>query len=45
MNETAVFGGGCLWCLEAVFLQLKGILKIEPGYSGGNKPDPTYIMS
>jgi peptide-methionine (S)-S-oxide reductase len=42
MNEAAVFGGGCFWCLEAVFLQLKGILNVEPGYAGGNKPDPTY---
>ena len=42
MSESAVFGGGCFWCLEAVFSQLKGILKVESGYSGGSKPDPTY---
>jgi len=42
MNEEAVLGGGCFWCLEAVFSQLKGILKVEPGYAGGNKPDPAY---
>jgi peptide-methionine (S)-S-oxide reductase len=42
MKETAVFGGGCFWCLEAVFSQLKGILNVESGYAGGNKTDPTY---
>ena len=42
MSESAVLGGGCFWCLEAVFLQLKGILKVESGYSGGSKPDPSY---
>ncbi|MCL5073131.1 MAG: peptide-methionine (S)-S-oxide reductase MsrA [Actinobacteria bacterium] len=41
-TETAVLGGGCFWCLEAVFSQLKGVLKVESGYSGGDKPDPDY---
>ena len=40
--ETAVFGGGCFWCLEAVFLQLKGVIDVEPGYSGGFTDKPTY---
>jgi peptide-methionine (S)-S-oxide reductase len=40
--ETAVFGGGCFWCLEAVFLQLKGVIDVEPGYSGGLTYKPTY---
>ncbi|MHB1376671.1 MAG: peptide-methionine (S)-S-oxide reductase MsrA [Candidatus Humimicrobiaceae bacterium] len=40
--ETAVFGGGCFWCLEAVFLQLKGIIVVESGYSGGFTDKPTY---
>lgn len=40
--ETAVLGGGCFWCLEAVFSQLMGVLKVESGYSGGDKPDPDY---
>jgi peptide-methionine (S)-S-oxide reductase len=40
--ETATLAGGCFWCLEAVFEQLKGIEKVESGYSGGNVPNPTY---
>jgi peptide-methionine (S)-S-oxide reductase len=40
--QTAILGGGCFWCLEAVFSQLKGVIKVESGYSGGNKPDPDY---
>lgn len=42
MTETAVFGGGCFWCTEAVFKMLKGIKSITPGYSGGTKENPTY---
>ena len=41
-NEIAVFGGGCFWCTEAVFKMLKGVMSVEPGYSGGAMPDPTY---
>lgn len=40
--ETATLGGGCFWCLEAVYQELKGVQKIESGYSGGKQPDPTY---
>lgn len=40
--QTAVLGGGCFWCLEAVFTQLKGVIKVESGYSGGSKPNPNY---
>ena len=40
--EVATFGGGCFWCTEAVFSQLKGVEKIEPGYSGGERENPTY---
>jgi peptide-methionine (S)-S-oxide reductase len=41
-REIATLGGGCFWCLEAVFEQLEGIEKVESGYSGGNVPNPTY---
>ena len=40
--ETAVLGGGCFWCLEAVFDELSGVLSVESGYAGGTNPDPTY---
>lgn len=41
--ETATVGGGCFWCVEAVFSQLKGVEKIVSGYSGGTAPGkPTY---
>lgn len=40
--EVAVLGGGCFWCTEAVFSQLKGVEKVEPGYSGGDLEYPTY---
>jgi peptide-methionine (S)-S-oxide reductase len=41
-NRTAVFGGGCFWCTEAVFQMLKGVSKVEPGYAGGEMADPSY---
>ena len=41
-TELATFGSGCFWCTEAYFLQLKGVLKVESGYSGGKDPNPTY---
>jgi len=40
--EVATLGGGCFWCLEAVFEQLKGVLEVESGYSGGTVVNPTY---
>ena len=41
--QQATFGGGCFWCTEAVFLEVKGIEKVVSGYSGGNVPGkPTY---
>jgi peptide-methionine (S)-S-oxide reductase len=40
--EVTTLGGGCFWCTEAVFSQLKGVEKIEPGYSGGNLEGPSY---
>lgn len=41
-TDTATFGAGCFWCVEAVFQQLDGVLKVTSGYSGGNIPNPTY---
>jgi peptide-methionine (S)-S-oxide reductase len=41
-TEVATLGGGCFWCLEAVFEELRGVEKVESGYSGGFVPDPTY---
>lgn len=40
--ETATLAGGCFWCTEAIFKRLKGIISVLPGYSGGEKPNPTY---
>jgi peptide-methionine (S)-S-oxide reductase len=40
--ETAIFGGGCFWCTEAVFKMLRGVSAVEPGYAGGKSPNPTY---
>jgi peptide-methionine (S)-S-oxide reductase len=42
MQKTAVFGGGCFWCTEAVFSMLKGVSKVEPGYAGGAIENPSY---
>jgi peptide-methionine (S)-S-oxide reductase len=41
-TEVATFGAGCFWCVEAIFEQLKGVEKVESGYSGGDTPNPTY---
>jgi len=41
-TETATLGGGCFWCLEAVYDELRGVKKVESGYSGGHVPNPTY---
>jgi peptide-methionine (S)-S-oxide reductase len=41
-NETATLAGGCFWCLEAVFDQLKGVESVTSGYSGGYLANPTY---
>ena len=44
MKEVAVFGGGCFWCTEAVFKELKGIISVIPGYTGGKVQNPTYAQ-
>jgi peptide-methionine (S)-S-oxide reductase len=41
-KEVATLGGGCFWCLEAVYDELNGVAKVESGYAGGMMPDPTY---
>ena len=42
--ETATLGGGCFWCLEAVFDELNGVERVESGYSGGLVPNPSYYQ-
>ena len=42
MTEQATLAGGCFWCLEAVYQELRGVEKVESGYSGGDVPNPTY---
>jgi peptide-methionine (S)-S-oxide reductase len=41
-REIATLGGGCFWCLDAIFRQLKGVERVESGYAGGATPNPTY---
>ena len=41
-TETAIFGGGCFWCTEAVFETEPGVTDVQSGYSGGQKENPTY---
>lgn len=40
--EIATFGGGCFWCVEAIFQELEGVEKVVSGYAGGHKENPTY---
>ena len=41
-TETAILGGGCFWCLEAVYLEMRGVTKVESGYMGGQVDMPSY---
>lgn len=41
-TETATLGGGCFWCIEPVFQELRGVRRVESGYAGGHVPDPSY---
>ena len=41
-SETAIFAGGCFWCTEAIFKEMKGVKSVVPGYTGGKRPNPTY---
>ncbi|HOS80760.1 MAG TPA: peptide-methionine (S)-S-oxide reductase MsrA, partial [Anaerolineae bacterium] len=40
--EQATLGGGCFWCLEAVYENVRGVQKVVSGYAGGHRPNPTY---
>ncbi len=42
LTEVATLGGGCFWCTEAVFQQIRGVVKVESGYTGGASANPTY---
>src|SRR6185436_2822364 len=41
-TAVATFGGGCFWCLDAIFRELKGVATVESGFSGGAQANPTY---
>ncbi|MGV8058143.1 MAG: peptide-methionine (S)-S-oxide reductase MsrA [Smithellaceae bacterium] len=41
-HEDVTLGGGCFWCTEAIFKEIKGVEKVESGYAGGSKANPTY---
>ncbi len=43
-HKIATLGGGCFWCTEAVFDDLKGVISVESGYSGGSVPNPSYEL-
>jgi len=40
--QKATLGGGCFWCTEAIYLELKGVVEVKPGYSGGHVKNPSY---
>ena len=42
MSDVATFGGGCFWCLDGAFRQLRGVESVVSGYAGGKRPNPTY---
>jgi peptide-methionine (S)-S-oxide reductase len=41
-EQSIVLGGGCFWCIEALYRRLDGVISAESGYAGGHKPNPTY---
>ncbi|MBB6135493.1 peptide-methionine (S)-S-oxide reductase [Massilia aurea] len=41
-GDVAILGGGCFWCIEAVFLEARGVTRVESGYMGGHAAHPTY---
>jgi peptide-methionine (S)-S-oxide reductase len=42
MSKFAYFAGGCFWCTEAIYLNIRGVISVKPGYAGGHLPNPTY---
>jgi peptide-methionine (S)-S-oxide reductase len=40
--QTATLGGGCFWCIEAIFDEIEGVEDVVSGYAGGHKENPTY---
>ena len=42
MIRTIYFGGGCFWCVESIYLKLRGVIDVKPGYMGGSTINPTY---
>jgi peptide-methionine (S)-S-oxide reductase len=42
VSQTATFGGGCFWCIETIFQDIKGVLRVESGYMGGSTLNPSY---
>jgi peptide-methionine (S)-S-oxide reductase len=42
--QTLVLGGGCFWCTESVYVQVRGVLDVESGYCNGKLPNPNYEM-
>lgn len=42
MTDTATFGAGCFWCVEAIFQQIEGVVSVKSGYEGGTSANPTY---
>ncbi len=43
-EQRVVLGGGCFWCTEAIFVNVKGVSSVVSGYAGGNRPNPNYEM-
>ena len=43
-TETAVLGGGCFWCTEAIYKRIIGVVSVKPGYAGGHSESPTYYQ-
>ena len=41
-SEVAILGGGCFWCIEAVYLEVRGVTRVESGYMGGHLANPSY---